>query len=102
MIKKTVLFLGGVVVLTFLAIAVYAATDTGQTLTNDAGIANAEASSQACGRNCETCEDCDENCEECDDCVLDCKGHGEGRMYSGHGDGQGHKPGPCGGHGCGI
>lgn len=103
--KKTIVFLVGVVV--FVAIAVYAANDTGQTLTNDTSITNAEvtnteACSQDCDKDCnkdcngdcESCNNCDGNCENCDncnDCDRPCKGHGEG---------QGHKFGKCGGGGC--
>ncbi len=103
MTKKTIVFLGSVVVFVFVAIAVYAATDTSQTPTNDTSITNAEvtnteACSQDCGKDCdgdcENCDNCDGNCENCDnwdDCDRPCKVHGEG---------QGHKFGKCGGGGC--
>lgn len=109
MSKKTVAYLAGVIVLAFVAIAVYAAADTGVTPTNDASIANAEVAGTGvccldCDGDCENCEGCDGNCEDCDG---DCRGHGEGRMCGGHGDGDGNG-GKCGGHkgngsrGCGI
>ncbi len=100
MTKKTVVLLVGAVLFAFVGIAVYAATDTSQTPTNDTSITNAEvtnveACGQYCGRDCDKdCDDCDGNCENCanwDNCDRPCKGHGEG---------QGHKFGKCGGGGC--
>ena len=94
MTKKTIVFLVGAVVFAFVAIAVYASTDTSQTPTNDTSITNAEVCSQDCGKDCERCEDCDGNCEDCDGCDKPCEGHGD--KCGGHGDG-----GKCGGHGDG-
>ncbi|MGD8787005.1 MAG: hypothetical protein PVJ60_06245 [Phycisphaerales bacterium] len=90
MTKKTVLFLVGAVLFTFVAIAVYAATDASQTVTNDTSITSAKVCSLDCCKDCDTCEDCDGNCEDCcrdcdgncedcencDDCNKPCKGQG--------------------------
>ncbi len=116
--KKTVACLAGVIVLAFVAVAVYATADTGQTLTNDTSIASAEGtktegsaqicvkdcqSCEGCDGDCENCEGCDGNCEDCEKCEAACKGHGEGRMCGGHGDsGNGCWSGGCGGHGGSI
>lgn len=116
MTKKTIVFLVGVVVLALVSIAVYAATETSQTPTNDVSITNAEVTDtgvccQDCDGNCEDCEDCDGNCGDCGNCDAACKGHGEGRTCGGHGEGakcgghgegQGHKSGFCAGRGCGM
>jgi len=68
MTKKTIVFLVGVVVFAFVGIAVYAAADTGQALTNDTSIANAEVgNTEVCCQDC--CKGCCEGCcEECEDC----------------------------------
>ena len=128
MSKKTIVFLVGAVLFALVGITVYAATDIGQAPTNDTSITNAEVTNtevcsqdcdKDCNRDCEKCEGCDGNCDNWDDCDRPCKGHGEGRMCGGHGDGngdgngdgakcgghgegQGRKPGMCGGHGGGV
>ena len=98
MSKKTIVFLVGVVAFALAGIAVYAATDTSQAPTNDTSITSVEvANTEACSQDC--CKDCDGNCEDCDNCDKPCKGHG-GRC-GGHGDGDkgwGCGPGRCGGN----
>ena len=100
MTKKAIAFLVGGFVLAFVAVAVYAAANTGQTLTKDASITkvevtSTEACSQDCRKDCDgNCENCDGNCQNCDNwdnCDRPCKGHGEG---------QGCEFGKCGGGGC--
>jgi len=100
MTKKTIVFLVGGVVLAFAAVAVYAAIDTSQTLTNDTSITNAEVANtegcgQVCGKDCESCKDCNGDCEDCD---MPCKDQG-GRYCDMPCKDQG---GRCGSHGCGI
>ena len=91
---KKIVFLVGAVVVVFVAIAVYAATNTGQTLTKDASITKVEVTStEACSqdsrKDCDgNCENCDGNCQNWDNCDRPCKGHGEG---------QGREFGKCGG-----
>lgn len=103
MAKKTIVFLVSVVVFACVAVVVYAANNTSQTLTNDTSITNAEVTKtegcgQVCGKDCESCEGCDGNCEDCDMpcCDMPCKDQG-GRC--GVHDGISAR---CGGHGCGI
>jgi len=112
MAKKTIVFLVSVVVFACLAVLVYAANNTSQTLTNGTSVTNAEVTNvQACGQycgndckgDCESCEGCDGNCEDCD---MPCKDQG-GRCgihdgISGRCGGHDGISGRCGAHGCGI
>ncbi len=102
MTRKAIVFLVGAVVFAFVGIAVYAAADTGQTLTNDTSIANAEvANTEVCCQDC--CEDCCEDCckDCCEDCCEDCDGGCD--KDCGPGNDKGCGPGSnkgCGPGGC--
>jgi hypothetical protein len=104
MTKKTIVLLVGALLL---ALAVYAGGQRINAPTDDISIANAEVAETGiccldCDGDCENCERCDGNCEDCDACDGNCEAHVEGSMCGGHVEGKGHKPGMCGGHGCGI
>ena len=118
MTKKALILIVGVVAFTFVAMAVYAATDTSPTPMNNTSTIAAEVCSKDCDKDCEKCEDCDGNCENCDgdcencnkdcsdnckksgSCDKSCKGNGSGWCGC-QGEGSGtcqtsQKPGMCG------
>ena len=78
MSKKALTLIIGVFALVFVAIAVYAATDTSPTLTNNTSITSDQVCGKNCDKNCEDCtckcKNCDGDCENCDkDCCDNCK-----------------------------
>lgn len=99
MTKKTIVFLVGVIVFAFVAMAVYAATNTGVTLTKDTSITNAEVTNvEACGQYCG--KDCDGNCENCVDCDGNCENCDNWDNCDKRSKCQGYKFSKCGGGGC--
>lgn len=70
MTKKTIVFLVGVVVFVFVAMAVYAATDTGQNLTNDNSITNVEVTNTEAYSQDERDKCCPDERDKC--CPAEC------------------------------